>query len=227
MKLTTVLEQVTKAFSGLRLSGLRDARLGALDRGILEVALLVAALDGTVLPAEYAAFETLAQKCRAGSAKNTRACLDRALRSAGYLMAMAQVGVYTQEERIAAFVDAAADALPSGFDEGTPADVRRAFALWVAMGVSDGSFSDIERAAVEALVRYFSKVRQFKADAAVATQSYAAYRPIMTDVGSRPMRAVAFLEDGFLARAERIVRDLAVPSKREAAEAAFEKLIGA
>ena len=225
MKISTVLERITKTFAGIRLGGKGNAKLGALDRGILEVALMVAALDGTVLPAEYAAFEALAQKCRAGSAKNTRACLNRALHAAGYLMAMAQVGVYTPEERVTAFVQAAQAALPGGFDEGTPTDVRRAFALWVTMGVSDGSFSDIERTAVEALVSHFSNVRQLKASAAASTLPYAAYRPLMTDVEPLHACTVAFLDDGFLSKAERIVRDFAVPAKRESAEKALENLI--
>jgi len=205
-----------------------DEKLGALDRGILEVALMVAALDGTILPEEYASFERLARTCRGNTEKNVRACLDRALRAGGYLMAMAQVGAYTPEERVAAFVEAAADALPGGFDEGTPADVRRAFALWVAMGVSDGEFSEIERKAVEELVRHFSSIRQLKAaSAAAASMSYASYRPITTADSPILSSTLSLLEADFLEKAERIVRDFAAPETRAAAEAALAALIAA
>jgi len=205
MKFTQILEHVAGTLGSLRTGGRRsDPELAALDRGVLTVTLLIAGLDGTILPEEYRAFESLAQSCRGGSRKNVRALLDGALGDAGRLVAMAQVGVYTERERLDVFAKAAAAALPTGFDRGTLADLRRAFALWVAMGVSDGRFSDVERKGVEALVRMFAEV----------------------ETPDRTKRRVSLLEEDFFENAERIVRNLATPSRREQATADLETLVG-
>jgi len=207
MKFIKILETAAKTFAGAKLGGKRsDPKLAELDRDVLTVGLLVAALDGTILPDEYAAFRTLARKCRGGTAKNVRALLDAALPAAGQLMAMAQVGVYSEKERLAAFLSAAAKALPSGFAIGSMADLRRAFALWVTVGVADGEFTAAEKAALTALEWHYAVARAQK-----ATKG---------DAGS-----FRLLEPDFLKKAEKIARDLAVPSKRAKAELLLEELI--
>jgi len=206
MKFDKVLDTAAKTFAKVKLGGRKDDRkLAELDRGVLTVGLLVAALDGTILPEEYAAFEALAQKCRGGSAKNVRTLLDAALPQAGQLMAMAQVGVYPEAERLAAFLMAAKKVLPRGFADGSMADVRRAFALWVTVGVADGEFSDLEQAVLTALEWHYSILRLKK--------------------NRKKNLAFRLLERGFLAKAEKIARDLAAPAKRAKAEAALEELI--
>jgi len=228
MKLGQILEVVTKTLAGVKLGGKAgDPKLAALDRGILEVALMVAALDGVILPAEFAAFRELGRKCRGYSSEREREALDRALAHAGYLMAMAQVGVHTEDERIHAFAEKAAVALPAGFVDGSKSDVRRAFALWVAMGVSDGAFSDIERRAVEALAELFADLRTAKTAALMGGlgASTSGASAFCLTVAKLPRQAL--LEEGFLDRAERIVADLAVPERAAAAEVALAELVNA
>jgi len=207
MKLDKILDTATKTFVKMKLGGKKiDPKLAALDRGVLTVALLVAALDGTILPEEYAAFRLLAEKCRGGTAKNARALLDAALPDVGRLMAMAQVGVYSTEERLVAFLTAAKKALPRGFANGSMADLRRAFALWVMMGSADGAFSAVEESAVRVLLRRLTIVRAKKGERGKSIRCQ-------------------LLEDGFLQKAADIARDLAAPSRRTKAEAALEALI--
>jgi len=206
MKFDRIIDVAAKAFAGVKLGGKKsDKKLAELDRGVLTVGLLVAALDGTVLPEEYAAFETLAKRCRGGSAKNVRALLDAALPAADQLMAMAQVGAYSENERLAAFLMAAKKALPRGFADGSMADVRRAFVLWVAVGVADGTFSDAERRALTALEWHYSILRLKK--------------------NRRKNKPFRLLERDFLEKAEKVARDLAVPAKKSKAEAALGELI--
>lgn len=226
MKFTKMLAAVADTLGAISLGGKRgDERLAALDRGVLTVALLLAALDGTVLPEEYAAFESLAKKCRGATAKNVRALLDKVLHDAGYLMAMAQVGVYSVKERLAVFVKLAEEALPGGFADGSLADVRRAFALWTTMGVSDGTFSGVERAALEGLVNRFADDRYVHD--VVQAERVAMHVPLSRDDLTKVLnvRRTPVLEPDFLSRAERCVRDMAVPAKQPKAEAALETLI--
>lgn len=226
MKVNKILTNIVDALGAIRLGGKRgDPKLAALDRGVLTVALLLSALDGAVLPEEYAAFEALAKKCRGATAKNVRILLDKALRDAGYLLALAQVGVYSEKERLAAFVRLAGEALPGGFADGSPVDVRRAFFLWTTMGVSDGVFSGIERAALEALVTRFADDRYVHD--VIQAERVAMHVPLCRDDLARVLnvKRTSLLEPDFLIRAERIVRDLAVPAKRVRAEAAMDALI--
>lgn len=244
MKLDKILEAAAKAFAGVKPGGRKgDPELAELDRGVLTVGLLLAALDGTVLPEEYAAFRTLAKRCRGGSAKNVRALLDAALPAAGRLMAMAQVGVYSEKERLAAFLSAAAKALPCGFANGSMADLRRAFALWVTMGISDGEFSAVEKSAVTALERHYAVARAKDSrrgsspegrgrDVPVASEKEEASISrrdedvASTGHGKRSLKPnFRLLEPDFLKKAEKIARDLAVPAKKAKAEAALDGLI--
>jgi len=204
MKNDKALENTAKALSGIDVGGkAKDANLAELDRGILTVALMIAGLDGMILPAEFAAFAEMARRCRGASAKSTKALYDAAIGKAGQIAAMAQSGLYTETTRLAAFVRMSAEALPHGFANGSVADLRRAFALWIAMGVSDGAFSGFESRCVHALVRRFALSRAAKAK-----------------------RFAALIEPDFFAKAERIFRDFEVASKCAKAEAALSALIG-
>jgi len=227
MKFGKILAGVTQSLSGLKLGGKKsDPKLAELDRGVLEVALMVSALDGEILFEEYSAFVELAKKCRGYSAKNARQVLDRTLERAGYLMAMAQVGVYSEKERLDAFVKMATAALPGGFLYGSMADLRRAFALWVTMGVADGSFSDIERKAVGQLAALFAKMKLEAAKERL--ELYKALSPTFRQAYGYDTRVseTPLLEENFLAKAEKIVRQLAVPARRAKAEEELAALIG-
>jgi len=178
-----------------------DPELASLDRSVLMVSLMVAGLDGTILSAEYAAFETLSKSCRGASAKNTRACLDAAVPFAGRLVVMAQTGAYDEKERLAAFVEMAEEVLPKRFSCGTLADLRRAFVLWVAMAVADGEFSELERQAIAALAAQFATMRTKKG-------------------------LVSLLEPDFFAQAEKLVRQLKSEERRGPAEAELRAFVG-
>jgi len=222
MKFNVILENVVKTLAGVKPGGKTgDPKLAELDRGVLTVAMLVAALDGMVLPAEYTAFASLAKRFRGGTAKNVRVVLDKALQKAGYLMAMAQVGVYSEKERIAAFTRLATEALPRGFVEGSLADLRRAFALWVAMAVSDGAFSEVEHKALTALESLYADLRLSREQK--ATKNACAVSPCL-----RPLCAgkkATLLEPQFLMKAEKLVRDLSSSSKCLKAAEALEALV--
>lgn len=203
MKNEKVLENAVQALSDVDVGGKKtDTELAALDRGILQVALMISGLDGTILPEEYIAFGEMAKQCRGATRKNIRALYDQSVGKAGLIAGMAQCGVYSESYRLAAFVRMSWDALPKGFDRGSLADLRRAFALWIAMGISDGAFSAFERRAVKALLRSFALVR-----------------------AGRAKKFSVLVEPGFFAKAEKIFSDLAVPSRRVKAEAALKELI--
>jgi len=206
----------------------KDAELAALDRGVLEVALMIAALDGEILPSEYAAFEELAKTCRGYTAKAARACLDSALKSAGYLIAISQVGCYDEKARLAAFVEMATAAMPKGFACGSMADLRRAFALWVAMGVSDGGFSDLERKAVEALRARYAEFVVAKDRAEREKEERLAQLSPMHSLAYKATAAAKksfVLGPEFIVSAEKVVKDFGVASKREKAIAALDALV--
>jgi len=226
MKLSQLLPNVTKMLSAIKLTGKRDPKLSRLDFGILEVAMMVAALDGEILATEVDAFQTLARSCRGHSAAGAKKCLDEALRRGGYLMAIAKVGGYAESQRIGAFVDLAVEALPRGFVDGELADLRRAFVLWIAMGVSDGDFSDIERKAIDALQDRLGQV--MLARAIDEEQRWLAFVPEMQVIadGARHPKKITLLEPDFIDRAAALVRDLSVASKREKAEAELAEFIG-
>lgn len=207
MKFDQMLKTAIRAFAAVRPEGGdNEAKLQKRDRGVMAVGLLVAALDGTILPEEYAAFAAFAKKCRGGSATNERALFDAALPAAGQLMAMAQVGVYSEKERLVAFLSAAKKMLPSGFANVSMGDIRRAFALWMAVGISDGEFSSVEKSALHVLVRRLAIMRSKK-----------------TKKGE--MKSFLRMEADLQERVETIARDLANSSSRAKAEAALDELI--
>lgn len=205
MKRDAMLENTAKALSGVDVGGKKnDPELAALDRGILTVALMIAGLDGVILPGEFDAFVAMAKRCRGATAKNTRALYEDAFCKAGPIAAMAQSGLFTESSRLAMFVRLADEALPKGFANGSMADLRRAFALWVAMGVSDGAFSGFESRCVHTLVRRFALARAAKAK-----------------------RFAVMIEPSFFAEAERIFRAMSVASTRAKAEKDLLALIAA
>lgn len=228
MKKGNLLRHVVEALGLVKLPGRKsDPKLGALDRGVLEVALMIAALDGEIMPAEYETFELLAKQCRGYTQKNAKQCLDCALRKAGYLMAAAQVGCYPPAERIASFVKMAAEALPNGFAFGSETDLRRAFVLWIAMAVSDGAFSELEHSAVEALRDHFERVSLERRQTVEAR--CAAMNPAFPFVSAPKIntRKVTLFEADFFGRAEEVVKQLGDARTRKAAQDAFAELVQA
>lgn len=154
---------LARLFGSLGLKSIENAfvfkeKIGRSDVGILKVAMMVAALDGEISDSEYAAFESMAKKCRGATEDTVSEALDEAIRSAGYLMLKAKRS--SDEELVKAFVSEAESALPDGFAYcASLEEVRRAIALWVAMGMSDGDYSSRERMCVEALRRHFAELK--------------------------------------------------------------------
>lgn len=141
-------------------------RIGKTDLGVLKVAFMVAALDGDVTESEYEVFDCLAKQCRGCTPENVARALDESMRSAGYLLLLSKR--VSCEKLVEAFVREAKAALPEGFVDFELPDVRRAFALWIAMGMGDGDYSEREKVCIEALRQNFATMKVERADAEAA-----------------------------------------------------------
>ena len=139
-KIATFGEKARKIVSGLKFNYLKedDSELGRVDFGVLTVAMMVAALDGVIRPEELAAFAKLAKKCRVSDGERV-ARYESALHSAGYMMLISRSGA-SKRAIVETFVHEAEKVLPHGFAGGKAEDIRRAFVIWVTMGLSDGEF---------------------------------------------------------------------------------------
>ena len=149
-KVATFGEKARKILSGLKFNYLKedDSALGKVDFGVLTVAMMVAALDGTILPDELAAFRKLARQCRVGDGEKA-ARYEQALHSAGYVLLMSRSGI-SEKALTQVFLREAEKVLPTGFAGGRGEDIRRALVIWITMGLSDGQFCGIERVCVRA-----------------------------------------------------------------------------
>ena len=194
---------VARILSGLKFNYLQedDSDLGKVDFGVLTVAMMVAALDGVIQPDEFKAFSRLAEKCRVSRGEKA-ARYNSALHSAGYMLLHARSGM-TRRALSLVFLDEAERVLPMGFAGGKAEDIRRALVLWVSMGLSDGEFSGVERASVEAFCARVAEIMQKRRDC----------RKDCLWLGLRPAvggvrKAAASEEDasGWLAAAEKVVR---------------------
>jgi len=157
---------IEKLIDGFKLKACKalvlKERINKIDLGILKVALMIAALDGDITEAEYAAFDALAKKSRGYTPENAEQAIRAAMRSAGYLMLLSK-RVKTAE-LVKAFLAEAKEALPDGFAYGSIEDVRRAVVTWIAVGMSDGDYSARERACIEALRKHFAELKIRKVD---------------------------------------------------------------
>ncbi len=150
---------LTGLFNGFKFSKIlgHKEEISKTDLGVIKVAFMVAALDGEVSDAEYAAFDALAKKCRGYTPVAAAAALDEAMRSAGYLMLLAKRA--TNDALVAAFIREARAALPDGFAYCSVEDIRQAVVSWIAMGLSDGDYSAREKACIEALRKNFAELK--------------------------------------------------------------------
>lgn len=191
-------------------------RIGRLDLGVLKIALMVAALDGEVTAAEYAAFDEFARKCRGYTPSSGASALREAMRAAGYLLLLSKR--VSDDELVRAFIDEVGAALPADFALYAPEDVRAAFVIWVSMAMSDGDYSPRERGCIEALFKYFEAISANGA-AWITSASSALSGALATGSKSAPVPA----RERFLARVEDFLRshDLADP----AAEQGYDDLV--
>ena len=116
------------------------------DFAALKVAMAVAALDGDVTAAELSEFEQLIGSCAIPEGEARAEAFDACLRFAGYLSLQARR--LSKEELLETFVREALDALPAKFFRGDMSHVRRAFAMWTAIAMSDDFYAGIERQAI-------------------------------------------------------------------------------
>lgn len=144
-------------FRSVGKTGKAKEKLKKTDLGILKVALMVAALDGDVLPSEYEAFRVLATKGFGYTDEVAARALKDAMRSAGYLMLVA--GRATNEELVREFISEANAVLPSGFAYLSVEDVRQAILTWIVMAMSDNDYSARERLCIEALRLRFAELK--------------------------------------------------------------------
>lgn len=129
-----------------------------IDLGVLNVAFMIAALDGEVTAEEYEAFDLIARKCRGYTIVTADAALREAMRSAGYLLLF---GKRANDEQFAQeFIAEAMKALPESFPFYDIEDVRWAFEMWMSVAKSDGEYSKRERICLEALKRYITEIRK-------------------------------------------------------------------
>ena len=204
-KIAAFGEKTRKIVSAFKFNYMKDddSALGRVDFGVLTVAMMVAALDGVIQPDELKAFSKLAEKCRVSKGEKA-ARYNAALHSAGYMLLLARSGMSKRALSLV-FLDEAEHVLPMGFAGGKAEDVRRALVLWVTMGLSDGEFSGIERAAVEAFCARVADIMKKRRDCR-KNRLWLGLRPAFG--GARKARAIKGDEDssGWLAAAEKVVR---------------------
>ena len=196
------LGEFVRNFSLRTVERVRAAKLGKTDFGVLKVACMVAALDGEITDAEYAAFEALAQKCRGYTAETAAKALDEAMRSAGYLLLLSRR--VSDEELVSAFTDEALAALPDGFAYLSIEEVRRAVVTWIAMGLSDGDYSPRERLCIEKLRKLFAELKVMRVQA--ESERWLDLVPAIDDAGgSGTTGTVELVSKDFVVRVEELV----------------------
>lgn len=151
-------------FSAIKFNYLKEApsALGEVDFGVLTVAMMIAALDGTVQASELRAFRKLADECRV-SACERAAKYENALHAAGYILLLSRAG-YSAKALSVLFLAEAERVLPCGFAGGKLEDIRRALVIWVSMGLSDGEFSGIERLCVKEFCKRVAEIMRKRRD---------------------------------------------------------------
>ena len=173
------------------------------DFGVLKVAFMVAALDGEVTDDEYKALDALAKKCRGYSPEVAEQALDEAMRSAGYLLLLSRRS--GDAKLIDAFLNEAQAALPMGFAYLSIEDVRRAVVTWIAMGMSDGDYSEREKKCIEALRKLFAelKVMRFQAE----EEQWLSLSPTFRQAfdGNLSSATVQLVSPDFVSRVEQLV----------------------
>ena len=225
MKSGIVVSSIQKLLSGLKCEFLSDAAHGrseSVDFAVLKVAMAVAALDGTVGEAELAEYEQLAAACAIPEGERREKAFDACLRFAGYIELQARR--LPGEKLLELFVSEALDVLPTGFFRGDMEQVRRAFATWTAIAMSDDYYSGVERKAIALLrERIAGAVAAVdEADVSVAASRLGQIAGVPAVPGVR-LREAPTVE--FLAKVEGVVSRLKHEATAEQAAVDLENLI--
>ena len=125
-----------------------------LDIAIVQIAMMIAGLDGNVSPEEYVAFEDILKFCGC-QPKQIQESFEKGLESAGYIVLQSQR--LPEEELVRVFVYRAEGLLPDGFKGLHGKDLRKAFMMWTVMAMSDNKYLDVERRGILALKDAFDK----------------------------------------------------------------------
>ena len=128
-----------------------------MDFVLLKTTLMLAALDGEVAEDEIGRFKELAAKCRGYSGESFEALWDSAVRSAGYLLLQSRF--LGKDELVAAFVREAERDFVGEIVLEASAERTRAFEVLERMAMADGDYSEIERAAIDALLEAVKAAR--------------------------------------------------------------------
>ena len=219
MKENGILAKAVKLISGIKLD-VAKAKFSKSDFAVLQVAMMVSALDGDVREDELAAFGKLAKKCRGYSPDSAKAALDAGLHAAGYLALQAKR--LKEKDLIGEFVREAVKALPENLVIGCAEDVRRTFVMWIAMGMSDGDYSPIERKAIAALQRKVAEIMGDRDDkeASLWREISPAHAVVYAD-GKRAFARREAPSGDFMVKAEALLGKL---KREDAAPAALKEL---
>ena len=115
---------------------------------IVQIAMMIAGLDGVISPEEYIAFEDIFKACGCCEEGYDDA-LERGLESAGYIVLQSQR--LQPEALMNVFVKKVDGLLPGGLGNLHGEVARKAFMFWITMAVSDNNYSSIERKGILAL----------------------------------------------------------------------------
>lgn len=151
---TTLIGRLKDLFDELR----GKNRFGKPDFVLLKTMMMLAAMDGEIADDEIARFKELAAKCRGYNGESFETLWDAAIRSAGYLLLQSRF--LDREGLVAMFVAEAEKDFIGEVVLETSADRTRAFECLEQMARADGDYSEIERAAITALLAKVKTVRE-------------------------------------------------------------------
>jgi len=184
MRKNAIAERFQKLLNGLKIDSPAVVEhgpqyFGQRDAAVLKVAMMVAALDGSVTDAELAAFEKQAKKCSGYTAQAAKDLFRDCLRTAGYIELASRTLPAGEVQGI--FIEEAKKSLSGGFAKNDAAGIRNAFVTWIAMAMSDGEFSANERKAIGAFASHVKGLIEARREANYRRQSLspafaAAYR---------------------------------------------------
>lgn len=218
------VKKLMNSLTGDYFGGASTGRSAVLDLAALKVAMAVAALDGDVTESELAEFERLADTCVVPAGEAREKLFESCLRFAGYIEIQARR--LDRDALVGLFATESFDALPPAFFRGDMSHVRRAFAMWVAIAMSDDYFESVERLAIGRLRERIAGAIAAVDEAAVPVSvSSFAIVPGAAAAGGSGIKTRQPPTDGFFARLEEVIARLKRDDTREAAEAELEQLI--
>ena len=125
-----------------------------LDIAIVQIAMMIAGLDGNVSPEEYVAFEDTLKFCGCPP-QQVEDAFEKGLEVAGYIVLQSQR--LPIDELVHVFVCRAERTLSGGFKSLYGKNLRKAFMMWTIMAMSDNKYLDVERRGILALKDVFNK----------------------------------------------------------------------